>query len=106
MATTGNPCRRNLQFRGHQHAVITPPSPALLGNAVFQHSHARSREATNDRLNHSCPKVEALETGRAVERLHESGFVEGLGFRFTEAVHSNTGLPQHHLQFFHPHVDV
>ena len=106
MSATRHPCRGDLQLRCHQNAVVAPPSPALLGNAIFQHRHPRTEKATNDGLNHACPEVEALKSGRAVEGLHEGGLVEGLGFRFAEAIHFNTGLPQHDLQFFHPHIDV
>ena len=91
--------------RCHQHAVVAPPSPALLGNAIFQHRHPRTEKAANDRLNHACPEVEALEAGRAIEDCMRVGS-SSLGFRFAEAIHSNAGLPQNHLQFLHPHIDV
>ena len=72
-----NPRRGHLQFRGDQDAMVRAPAPSLLRNAVFQHSHPRTKEAPNDRLNHACPKVEAFKARRAVEGLHEGGLVEG-----------------------------
>ena len=93
MSATRHPRPGDLQLGCRNTPWSLPPSPALLGNAIFQHRHPRTEKAANDRLNHACPEVEALEAGRAVEGLHEGGLVESLGFRFTEAIHSNAGLP-------------